>query len=318
MKKVKTSLLLFVVLVLALSTTAAFAHGKSFPEKFSLPDGFRPEGIVSGYGTDFYAGSLANGAIYKGDFRTGLGEVMISGVDGKIAVGLAFDERTGYLFVSGGPTGTASVYDTRTGEQVGHFQMAAPGTSFINDVVVSQSAAYFTDSSNARLFKLPFEPTGELPDSSAFEALSLSGDWEQVAGFNANGIDATPDGKMLVVVNSTVGSLYSIDAYNEMDSTLEAKFIDLGGASVSNGDGILLDGKTIYVVRNFLNQIDAFKLAPDLSSGKLVDSFTEEEYDFDIPTTVTEFGSRLYAVNARFSTPPAPNTEYQVVQVSKR
>jgi hypothetical protein len=78
-----------------------------------------------------------------------------------------------------------------------------------------------------------------------------------------------------------------------------------------------MDGKKIYVVRNFLNQIDAFKLSPDLSSGKLLDSFTEDKYDFDIPTTVTEFGSRLYAVNARFTTPPAPNTIYDVVQVSK-
>ena len=316
MKKIKTFLLILVLLVMALSTTLAFAHSSPFPETISLPDGFRPEGIVSGYGTDFYAGSLANGAIYKGDFRTGSGEVMISGVDGKIAVGLAFDERTGYLFVSGGPTGTASVYDTRTGMQVRSVQLTAPGTGFINDVVVTQTAAYFTDSFNARLFKLILEPTGKLYDPSKFEALTLGGNWVQEAGFNANGIDATPDGKMLIVVNSTVGSLYSIDAYNEVDSTLEAKLIDLGGDSVSNGDGILLDGKRIYVVRNFRNQIDAFKLAPDLSSGKLVHSFTED--DFDIPTTLTEFGSRLYAVNARFTTTPAPDTQYHVVQVSKR
>ncbi len=317
MKKIKTSLFLFVVLVLVFSTTAAFAHGNAFPGKISLPDGFRPEGIVSGYGTDFYAGSLANGAIYKGDFRTGEGDLMVDPAvgEGLVAVGLAFDERTGYLFVSGGPTGKAVVYDTRTGMQVKSVQLTAPDTGFINDVVVTRTAAYFTDSFNARLFKLPLAPTGELPDPSAFVELSLGGDWEQVAGFNANGIDATPNGKRLVVVNSTIGTLYTIDVFNEAGPTLEAKLIDLGGASVSNGDGILLDGKMIYVVRNSLNNIAVIKLAPDLSSGEYERDITND--DFDIPTTLTEFGSRLYAVNARFSTPPAPDTAYDVVQVSK-
>ena len=314
MKKIITSLLVIIILIMVFSTTAVFASAGSFPNVISLPNGFRPEGIVSGYGTDFFAGSLANGAIYKGNFRTGSGDVLVPGMDGSTAVGLAFDERTGYLFVSGGPTGSASVYDTRTGAQVGHFQMTVPGTGFINDVVVTQTAAYFTDSFNARLFKLPLEPTGELPGPSAYEELSLNGDWDQVAGFNANGIDATPNGDKLIVVNSTVGALYTIDPFIE-GTTLEAKLIDLGGASVSNGDGILLDGKTIYVLRNFLNKIDVFKLAPDLSSGTFIKSISDS--DFDIPATLTEFGSRLYAVNARFTTPPTPDTEYDVVQVSK-
>lgn len=316
MKKLKTALLGLVVLVLVFSTTAAFAHGGSFPEKISLPNGFRPEGIVSGYGTDFYVGSLANGAIYKGDFRTGKGELMVDPdtEDGLVAVGLAFDERTGYLFVSGGPTGKALVYDTRTGMQVRSYQLTDPGIGFINDVVVTQTAAYFTDSFNARLFKLALEPTGELPGTPIFDVLTLGGDWEQITGFNANGIDATPNGKMLVVVNSSVGALYTIDPFVQ-GSTLEAKRIDLGGDSVSSGDGILLDGKTLFVLRNSENKIAVINLAPDLSSGEYDRDITNTA--FDIPTTLTEFGSRLYAVNARFGTPPTPDTAYHMVQVSK-
>jgi hypothetical protein len=44
-------------------------------------------------------------------------------------------------------------------------------------------------------------------------------------------------------------------------------------------------------------------------SGDLTDP------DFDVPTTIDRFGSRLYAVNARFSTPPTTLTAYDVVQV---
>jgi len=225
MRKLKCSLYILTVLAL-LSTSVAFANSSPFPEIIPLPDGFRPEGIVSGYGTDFYAGSLANGAIFKGDFRSGTGSVLVNGALGKVAVGLSFDERTGYLFVAGGPTGTAEVYDTGNGDQVGFFNLTGPG-SFINDVVVTPSAAFFTDSFNARLFKLPLSPDGGLPDPSALEILPLSGDWVQAGGFNANGLDATPSGDALIVVNSGQGTLFNVDP-----TSGRADLIDLGGATV--------------------------------------------------------------------------------------
>ena len=308
MHKLKWSLFIIVVLAL-LSTSAAFAKSGPFPETIPLPAGFSPEGVVSGYGTDFYAGSLANGAIFKGDFASGTGSILVDGVPGNVAVGLAFDERSGYLFVAGGPTGTAKVYDISTGDPVGSFNLTGPG-SFINDVIVTPSAAFFTDSFHARLFKLPLSPTGELHDPSAVEILPLSGDWVQAGGFDANGIDTTPNGDALIVVDSGQGTLFKVDP-----TSGHAQLIDLGGASVGFGDGLLLDGKTLYVVRNQLNQIAVIKLAPDLSSGELIDTITNPA--FDVPTTLTEFGNRLYAVNARFSTPPTPITPYDVVQIGK-
>ena len=68
-------------------------------------------------------------------------------------------------------------------------------------------------------------------------------------------------------------------------------------------------------MRNQLNQIAVIKLVPDLSSGKLTGTITNPA--FDVPTTLTELGNRLYAVNARFTTPPTPDTTYDVVQVRK-
>jgi hypothetical protein len=84
---------------------------------------------------------------------------------------------------------------------------------------------------------------------------------------------------------------------------------------MTNGDGLLLDGRTLYVVQNRLNQISVIELSRDLTQGEVVDVITSPH--FDVPTTIDDFGPLLYAVNARFGTPPAPDTDYTVVQVRK-
>ena len=83
-----------------------------------------------------------------------------------------------------------------------------------------------------------------------------------------------------------------------------------------NGDGILLDGKTLYVVKNFQNRIAVIELDSDLEEGTVV-RHIGTGFGFDIPTTIDEFGKWLYAVNARFTTPPTPDTTYSIVQVPK-
>lgn len=69
-----------------------------------LPDGFQPEGIAVGTGTTFYVGSIPTGAVYRGDLRTGEGEVLVPAQTGRAAIGLKYHERAGLLFVAGGPT----------------------------------------------------------------------------------------------------------------------------------------------------------------------------------------------------------------------
>jgi len=306
------ALVSLVVLAVPLALPAAAAGPSVFPELISLPDGFRPEGITTGRGSTFFAGSLADGRIYKGDYRTGEGEVLVPGV-GRPAVGLAYDSRSNYLFVAGGPSGKASVYDADTGQEVQVYDLPVGTSTFVNDVVVTRDAAYFTDSFAAQYYVLPLSAQGALPDASQVETIALSGDFVQVGGFNSNGIEATPNGDALFIVNSTAGLLFLVDP-----ATGVAQQIDLGNGMeppLPNGDGILLAGKTMYVVQNQLNQIAVVELGPDFSSGAVARVITND--NFDIPTTVAGFGSRLYAVNARFSTPPTPTTTYEVVQVSK-
>ena len=296
------------VLAALLASAPALARPAAvFPDVIALPNGWLPEGIVTGRGPVIYSGSRANGAVYAANLRTGEGSILVPGQAGRVAVGLDFDARTNFIFVAGGPTGKAYVYDATTGALVQEYTLTPPGT-FVNDVIVTRDAAYFTDSLLAVYYRVPLGPGGRLADPSAVETIALSGDYMQVTGFNANGIEATPNGDALIIVNSTVGTLYRVAPLTGV-----ATLIDLGGASVSAGDGLLLEGRTLYVVRNAINQIDVFRLTPDLSSGVLVDTITDS--NFDIPTTVAAFGSALYVVNARFTTPPTPDTTYTIVRV---
>lgn len=306
--------LLFVIgllLVAGLLAGAGVVSAAAFPDIVPLPDGFQPEGVVTGYGTNLYAGSLADGSIYRANLRTGEGEVVVSAPEGGVAVGLDFDRRSGLLFVAGGDTGRAFVYDPQTGDSVASYELTAAEDTFINDVIVTRDAAYFTNSFRPFIYRVPLGPGGSPGDATAVEEIELGGDFEFVPGaFNANGIEALPNGKALIVVNSTTGDLYLVDP-----SSGEATLIDLGGGSVPNGDGILLHGKTLYVVQNQLNQIAVVDLAPDYLSGEITGTITDSA--FDVPTTVAGFGSYLYAVNARFGTPPGPDVEYDVVQVRR-
>lgn len=265
-----------------------------FPDRIDLPPGFRPEGIAVGKGSTFYVGSLANGAIYRGDLRTGDGDRIHHGAVGATAVGLAVDSAE-RVFAAGGATGQVRVFDGRTGDVLATYQLTTAST-FVNDVVVAGDSAWFTDSVNPVLYRVPL-------DLGPAEVVPLAGDIQYVAGFNVNGIDATPDGGTLVLVQSNTGRLFTADT----DGVTRA--VDLGGATVANGDGILLEGTTLYVLQNRNNLLATVDLRTGVVAGRVTDD------GFDVPTTLDRFGSHLYAVNARFTTTPTAETEYWVTRV---
>lgn len=297
-------------LIVALAAAAlapSVALAKPFPPTIGLPNGWQPEGIAIGNGTTFYAGSIPTGAVFRGDVRTGTGSVLVQGAAGRAATGLKVDR--GRLFVSGGSTGKAFVYDARTGALIREVQLATGGgATFVNDVAVTHDAAYFTDSNRAVVYRLPLAGGGA--PAAAAQAVSLTGDFQLGTGFNLNGIVASPGGRTLLAVQSNTGKLFRIDP-----GTGATHAVDLGGATLVNGDGLLLQGRTLYVVQNSNNQISVVRLAPDLGSGTVGRTITSP--GFDTPTTVARLGNRLYVVNARFSTPPSPSTTYTVVQVRR-
>lgn len=302
----RTSILaLLVAMVMAIAAPAG-ATSTRYPDVIDLPGGFFPEGIAVGRGSTAYVGSLVDGAIWKGDLRTGEGEVLVEGVEGRIAVGMAYDRRSGHLFVAGGPDGNAYVYDGRSGDLVEMIDLVPAG--FVNDVIVTKRAAYFTDSFAPQIYEVPLDRRGAIAGDP--RTIPLTGDFQfSPGGFNANGIEATRNGKKLIVVNSTFGEIYTVDP-----QTGAAETIDLGG-EVVNGDGLVLIGRTLYAVEGGKNQITEIRLSRDLEEGRVTDALTSEA--FDVPTTAARFGRSLYAVNAKFGTPPLPTTPYEIVRVRR-
>ena len=94
----KKTLLAALALCALLPSTAI---AKSFPSTIALPDGWQPEGIATGKGATFYAGSLPDGAVYRGSYRTGQGAVLVPPHAGRAATGLKYDPRRDRLFVAG-------------------------------------------------------------------------------------------------------------------------------------------------------------------------------------------------------------------------
>jgi sugar lactone lactonase YvrE len=280
-----------------LVAVAAPASAAAFPTTLALPDGFQPEGIATGPGPVAYFGSRVDGDLYRVDLRTGRGRVFSQG-PGTPSLGLKTDGRR--LYVAGGTGGDARVVDTRTGAVLATRRFAT-GTTFVNDVVLTPGTAWFTDSRNPVLYGLTAR--GQV------RRLPLSGDYVHRPDVNnGNGITRTPDGRALLVVQSATGLLFRVDPASGRTRT-----VDLGGYVLTNGDGMLLEGRTLYVVQNRLNTIAVLRLDRTGTHGRLVDTITDPR--FDVPTTVARSGARLYLPNARFGTPPTQKTPYTAVAV---
>jgi sugar lactone lactonase YvrE len=305
---------LFVLMV----TEAAPRMQTPYPSLIPLPTGFGPEGIAVGNGHTFYVGSLLPatlGQILVGDLRTGDVSELVA-PSGRPALGMKHDSRSDLLFVAGGPSGTGRIYDAASGDQVQFYQFQPPSpappaasTTFINDVVVTREAAYFTDSVMPFLYRVALGPRGEPSDE--FEPIPLPANFAAIGGcvgpppvppVRANGIAATPNGKHLIVGHLSEGQLYRIDT-----ATHGVVPIDLGGDDVCSADGLLLDGKTLYVAQNFKDQISVLELSPDYLSATIAREISEpfaSNPATKVPTTIAEFGNSLYVVTAGFAPPP--------------
>lgn len=270
------------------------------PTTIELPTGFQPEGIAAGATHQLYAGSLADGAIWRADAKTGRGGLLASGVPGRTAVGI--EVALGRIFVAGGATGRIRVQDAQTGADLVEHQVGPPGSTFINDVAVTPYAAWFTDSRRAVLYALPL-------DGSAPQTIPLTGDFRLVEGFNLNGIAIV--GSTLVAVQTATGKLFAIDPRSGV-----TREIALGGRTLENGDGLFQRRRTLYVVQNESNRVTEVQLDRAVRTGRITRSLGSVR--FDVPTTVAPAAGWLWTVNARFATTPTPATTYAIVRTPYR
>jgi sugar lactone lactonase YvrE len=239
------------------------------------------------------------------NLATGEGKVISQG-PGTPSVGLKID-RLGRLFVAGGPAGNGRVVSAVDGRILASIAFTT-ATSFVNDVVLTARAAYFTDSLSPTLYVVPFGRPGSVP--TTFTPLPLTGDMVFTPGVNnANGISGTPDGRSLIIVQSNTGLLFQVNP-----ATGVTTLVDLAGENVTAGDGLLLLGDILFVVQNRLNTVAAIRMNRTGTAGRVITRVTDPR--FDVPTTVAAFGNRLYLPNARFGANP-PATTFTAVAIPR-
>ncbi len=300
---------LIVALAVSVGVAPVAAHDKAsdLPERIDLPNGFQPEGIES-LGKWLYAGSLANGAIWRANARTGEGDYLVDGIAGNVAVGLHIDRR-GRLWVAGGPTGQIRVYNARTGELLQTYQFQ--GTGFLNDLDISRNAVYATDSVNQQLAVIPLGRHGKLPPPSAAKTMPLTGDLEYETGFNANGIAAR--GGWLVLVQSNTGLLFRVNPR----TGVTRRSIPAGTASSSaTGSSSRVGPCTSCGTSSTRSPCCGWGTA--LRKAKLVGEITAAPGVLSVPTTATVSLGALWVVNARFGTPPGPDVPYWITRLPLR
>jgi sugar lactone lactonase YvrE len=293
------------VLSLGLAPSAMAGHHPKV-DRIELPDGWQPEGITTD-GRALYLGSLADGALWKADPRSGRGRLLAAGADGRVAVGVEYDRRRDLVWVAGGPTAVVRAHDADSGRAVRSYEF--PGERFVNDLVVTRHGVFATDSMNQELLVVPLGKGTWLPPKRAAHVLPLTGELEYVEGFNLNGI-VRHQGRLLAVQSNT-GLLFRINPW-----TGRTRTVDLDGYLLSNGDGLELRRSRLFVVRNTDNLVAVVLLSRWARSGRVVAERTSA--DFDVPATAALVGRSLWAVNARFSTPPEPDTEYWITRLPVR
>ncbi|WP_415977072.1 superoxide dismutase [Rhodococcus sp. 077-4] len=287
------------------TASASTSQSPSNATVYNLPgSGVFPEGITVADDT-FYVTSTSDGSVFRGTVGSPNVEVFLpGGADGRTgAAGIdtADDDdlidRAQYLVIAGGATGKVWVYDRNSGGLAATFTngLGADAT-FLNDVAIADNGdAYVTDSRSPVLYRIPFgQMTDGVQDGPLEPFVNFDGTpFVYGEGFNANGIVENDNESALIVVQSSTGNLYRIDK-----ATKEVVQVDMGGATLTNGDGLETDDDTLYVVRNRDGLIAEVDLNDDGRSGSVTGEITDASFAY--PTTVAAVDDRLLVVNSQF------------------
>ena len=272
-----------------------------------------PEGVAyDAKSNAIFTGSAATGNIVRIDLKsrqaTDVAAAVLPVEPFPALLGMKVD-GAGRLWLAGGRTGAMAVVDARTGAVIKKFEVPTKGASLINDVAIVGDAAYFTDSLTPTLWRVSTAggKIGDLEPWLQFAGTPLE---YTTPGANLNGITATEDGRTLLVVQMNKGLLFRIDIAGKTVSA-----IDIGGESVATGDGLVLDRRRLYVVRQGEQEIVTIDLADDLSKGKVVSRFKDPALTW--PATAAKIGDNLLVVNTQFNkrSTKDPVTPFAIVSV---
>ena len=313
-KRRRTTLILIAFVGLFV-VTVGHAQQAATPQTqtYTLPgDAVFPEGVAYDAATgNFYVGSTRDGAVYRGNVQDGSSELEVflpGGGDGRTSVTGMKVDAYGRLFIAGRNTGRAFIYDTATGDLIKVLKTPPATRTLLNDVTVTADAAYFTDSFRPVVFRVSLTPegVGEMERWLELRTTVIP----HGNGFNLNGVAATPDGRYLLTVHFDTGNLYRIDT-----RTKEVVEIDLD-TRLTTGDGLWLEKRTLYVVRENPASVVTVALSDDLASGEVMATLTHPS--LDLPTTLAKVGDRLLVVNSQLDgTPPEPPFTVTSLRITK-
>jgi Cu-Zn family superoxide dismutase len=271
-----------------------------------------PEGIaLADDDKTFYVGSTSDGALFRGDLATGEVAPFAAGAAPGLTFAVGMKVVGDRLVVAGGPTGSVFVFDTATETLAAEIPTGVSGGAeiFLNDVAIAKKGeAYVTDSNWQRIYRIRSTVIAgeDEPAATLTPWLELSGDAipEGEASF-INGIVLNASGRYLLVVDGP-GALYRIATRDKA-----VVRVDLGGEQLTGGDGLVLDGSTLYVVHQ--DMVTVVELADDLASGAVVGRIVDPA--LSSPTTAAKHGACLLVVNSQFANAEEPELPFTVAAI---
>ena len=304
-----------VAVAVALAPAAApiaDAHPRSHPDSYMLAgdeQGLKFEGIGYDRRSHFYVSETTGGEIHRGSIGRPQTHQWLDGdgTDGRYTARGINVDRKGRVFIAGGPNSTMQpgapdmwVYSS-SGRLLAGLSTGLADV-MINDVAIGRDgSAYFTDSTKPQVFRVWQNRRGWHVEVWKDASATI----RQMGGFNLNGIVATPDGKALLIVQSNAAKLWRFDL-----RTRNVTEVVVTGANLASGDGLVLRGHRLSVVRNFPQRLTTVRLSEHWRRAWLHSELrTDPER---VLTTAKIARGRLLAVDSKFDEAvPAP--PYQVV-----
>ena len=195
------------------------------------------------------------------------GRVISQSDDDTPAVGMKLD-RKGRLWVAGGADGDAKVVDTRTGRELANYDFVGDSTepSFVNDVVLFKGAAWFTDSQRPVLYKVSPRQRAGRPRPGCARSRS------RVPGTRCpTSSTPTASAPPPTVAHCSSCSRSPGSSSRSTRATGTHPRSDSAATPLTNGDGMLRQGRVLYVAQNRDNKVAAIRLTKRAASA---DSWT--------------------------------------------
>ncbi len=263
-----------------------------------------PEGIAVDAEGHFYVASALDGTVVQMGRDGGSAKVISESHKltpaspdlFPIMLGIKLD-ALGRLWIMGGHTGQIFVLDRNTGKLTAKLQV--PGKdNMLNDAVILPGAVYVTDTAQPFLWRVALDGDriGQPEPWIDFGKTPLA----YGPGRNLNGIVADASGRYLIVIQMDKGLLFRIDTV-----TKEVTPVQVGDEPLTNGDGLVLDGQTLYLVRQAETEIVTLKMSADFSSARVVSRFHDPALTW--LATAAKVGDRLVVVDSQFNRRTAGN-----------